>query len=62
MGGTAGPGTNLEQLFAAGYAACFRSAVIRVSCGRKLDVRVTRRGNIDVALTVGGATIERQAA
>jgi hypothetical protein len=25
-------------------------------------VRVTRRGNIDVALTVGGATIERQAA
>lgn len=27
MGGDAGPGTNPEQLFAAGYAACFHSAM-----------------------------------
>src|SRR5205823_13312910 len=26
MGGDGGPGTNPEQLFAAGYAACFHSA------------------------------------
>jgi osmotically inducible protein OsmC len=27
MGGSGGPGTNPEQLFAAGYAACFQSAL-----------------------------------
>src|SRR3712207_5044193 len=27
MGGDGGPGTNPEQLFAAGYAACFHSAM-----------------------------------
>jgi Ohr subfamily peroxiredoxin len=27
MGGEGGPGTNPEQLFAAGYAACFHSAM-----------------------------------
>ena len=27
MGGDDGPGTNPEQLFAAGYAACFHSAM-----------------------------------
>ena len=39
MGGAGGPGTNPEQLFAAGYAACFQSAVLRMASGRKLDVR-----------------------
>jgi osmotically inducible protein OsmC len=112
MGGTGGPGTNPEQLFAAGYAACFQSALLRFASGRKLDLsgsRVTARvgigplstgglglaaaldldapgisradavelmerahetcpysratrGNIDVTLTVGGTTLERQAA
>jgi Ohr subfamily peroxiredoxin len=38
MGGAGGPGTNPEQLFAAGYAACFQSALLRVASGRKLDV------------------------
>ena len=28
MGGTGGAGTNPEQLFAAGYAACFQSALM----------------------------------
>jgi len=31
MGGQAGPGTNPEQLFAAGYAACFESALRHVA-------------------------------
>ena len=112
MGGPGGPGTNPEQLFAAGYAACFQSALLRIAAGRGLDTsgsRVTARvgigplssggfglaaaldleapridradavelmsrahedcpysratrGNIDVTLTVGGTTFERQAA
>ena len=112
LGGTGGPGTNPEQLFAVGYAACFQSALLRTAAGRKLDLTGSRitarvgigplagggfglsaaldldapqidrglardlmtraheacpysratRGNIDVALTVGGTTLERQAA
>src|SRR5207245_4524605 len=37
MGGEGGPGTNPEQLFAVGYAACFQSALLSVARGRKLD-------------------------
>jgi osmotically inducible protein OsmC len=37
MGGSGGPGTNPEQLFAVGYAACFQSALLSVATGRKLD-------------------------
>src|SRR5437879_3791038 len=37
MGGAGGPGTNPEQLFAVGYAACFQSALLSVAQGRKLD-------------------------
>jgi lipoyl-dependent peroxiredoxin len=112
MGGSAGPGTNPEQLFATGWAACFQSALLRFAAGRELDLsdsRVTARvgigpvpsggfglvaaldldaprlthdvvvdlmnrahetcpysratrGNIEVTLTAGGTTIERQAA
>jgi lipoyl-dependent peroxiredoxin len=112
MGGPGGPGTNPEQLFAAGYAACFQSALLRIATGRKLDLTGSRitarvgigpvdgggfglaaaldldapqigreealelmrrahehcpysratRGNIEVALTVGGASLERHAA
>lgn len=42
MGGDGGPGTNPEQLFAAGYAACFQSALLGVARGRKLDVDRSR--------------------
>ena len=112
MGGKGGPGTNPEQLFAAGYAACFQSALIRIAFGRKLDLTGSRitsrvmigplrsggfglaasldldapqigrsegfdlmtraheacpysratRGNIEVTLTVGGASLEHAAA
>jgi Ohr subfamily peroxiredoxin len=37
MGGKGGDGTNPEQLFAAGYAACFHSAVKFVAMRQKLD-------------------------
>jgi Ohr subfamily peroxiredoxin len=112
MGGSGGLGTNPEQLFAAGYAACFQSALLRIAAGRRLDVTGSRitarvgigpvggggfglsvaldldapsigrdealelmarahemcpysratRGNIDVALTVGGVSLEQKAA
>jgi Ohr subfamily peroxiredoxin len=38
LGGDDGPGTNPEQLFATGYAACFHSALKAVARGRKVDV------------------------
>jgi lipoyl-dependent peroxiredoxin len=108
MGGHGGTGTNPEQLFAIGYAACFQSALLSVANGRKLDASDSRiasrvaigptghggmtlavsldlhaphlspaqaadlmarahdlcpysnatRGNIDVSLTVDGASLE----
>lgn len=38
LGGSGGAGTNPEQLFAAGYAACFHSALLLVA--RKAKVKV----------------------
>ncbi|KJE19443.1 peroxiredoxin, Ohr subfamily [Frankia torreyi] len=38
VGGDDGPGTNPEQLFATGYAACFHSALKAVARGKKVDV------------------------
>ena len=46
MGGTGEVGTNPEQLFAAGYAACFGSALDYLAHQRKIEtgeVRVTAR-------------------
>lgn len=37
MGGSGGSGTNPEQLFAAGYAACFQSALAVVAGKRDVD-------------------------
>jgi len=42
MGGPGGPGTNPEQLFAAGWAACFQSTLQRFASGRKLDLSDSR--------------------
>jgi osmotically inducible protein OsmC len=56
MGGPGGLGTNPEQLFAVGYAACFQSALLRIATGRKLDVtgsRITARIGIG-PLSSGG--------
>ena len=40
MGGTKGEGVNPEQLFAAGYAACFGSAIQHVYKVRRLSLPV----------------------
>ena len=37
MSGDDGPGTNPEQLFAVGYAACFQSALLAIAQGRSVD-------------------------
>src|SRR6266404_8227595 len=55
MGGAGGPGTNPEQLFAAGYAACFQSSMARVAAGWNIDLtgsRVTAR--VGIGPTRGG--------
>lgn len=56
MGGTGGPGTNPEQLFAAGYAACFQSSLLRFAAGRGLDLgeaRLTARVGIGLVPSGG---------
>jgi lipoyl-dependent peroxiredoxin len=37
MGGSGGQGTNPEQLFAAGYAACFQSALMQIASRQQVD-------------------------
>ena len=39
LGGPGGGATNPEQLFAAGYAACFENALLRVARERKAPIR-----------------------
>jgi osmotically inducible protein OsmC len=39
LGGPGGPGTNPEQLFAAGYAACFESAMRFIAGKQKLPLQ-----------------------
>lgn len=51
MGGEGGDGTNPEQLFACGYAACFHNAVRSVA--RKLKVDVTDSA-VSVTVTIAG--------
>jgi osmotically inducible protein OsmC len=50
LGGAGGPGTNPEQLFAAGYAACFLSAIRFVAAGRKLRITDEARVSADVGI------------
>jgi lipoyl-dependent peroxiredoxin len=38
LGGAGGPGTNPEQLFAVGYAACFIGALKAVAAGQKIKL------------------------
>jgi osmotically inducible protein OsmC len=58
LGGPGGPATNPEQLFAAGYAACFQSALLRVAAGQRLAIpgsKVTARVGIGPASEGGFA-------
>lgn len=51
MGGNGGQGTNPEQLFAAGYSACFLGALKAVARGEK--VKVPDDASIDASVSFG---------
>lgn len=50
MGGPGGDFTNPEQLFAAGYAACFDSALNHVARSQKMQLKDTR---VNAAVSIG---------
>ena len=50
LGGDDGAGTNPEQLFAAGYAACFDSALAFVAAQKKLTPGATQ---VDATVGIG---------
>jgi lipoyl-dependent peroxiredoxin len=55
MGGPGGPGTNPEQLFAAGYSACFHSAVLFVAGQQKLNTAdSTVTGHVSIGMNDKG--------
>ena len=51
LGGAGGPGTNPEQLFAAGYSACFLGALKFVA--GKAGVRIAEEANISAKVGIG---------
>jgi Ohr subfamily peroxiredoxin len=54
MGGPGGALPNPEELFAAGYAACFHSALKRVASNEKIDLTDTAI-TVDVGIGPNGA-------
>jgi Ohr subfamily peroxiredoxin len=55
LGGEGGPGTNPEQLFAVGCAACFHSGLLSVAQGRKLDASGSKvTAHVGIGPTGGG--------
>ena len=61
LGGSGGPGTNPEQLFAAGYAACFGSALGFIAKSQKVNtgpVSVTAKVSIGPVAGVFGLAVE----
>ena len=62
LGGAGGPGTNPEQLFAAGYSACFLSALKYVSGKEKValpaETNITGRVSIGQITTGFGIQVE----
>ena len=62
LGGAGGPGTNPEQLFAAGYSACFLSALKLVAGKQKIalpaDTRVT--GQVGIGPTETGFALQAE--
>ena len=51
LGGAGGPGNNPEQLFAAGYAACFIGAMKAVAASQKL--RVPNDASVKATVGIG---------
>lgn len=61
LGGSGAPGTNPEQLFAAGYAACFGSALGHVARAKKITtgpVTITAKVNIGPVGQAFGLAVE----
>ncbi|MFZ2987482.1 organic hydroperoxide resistance protein [Ideonella sp.] len=60
LGGAGGTGTNPEQLFAAGYSACFIGAMKAVAAGQKIalpaDVSIT--ADVGIGPITGGFGIQ----
>ncbi len=60
LGGAGGNGTNPEQLFAAGYSACFIGAMKAVAAGQKIklpdDVSIT--SDVGIGPITGGFGIQ----
>jgi lipoyl-dependent peroxiredoxin len=54
LGGDGGPGTNPEQLFAAGYSACFIGAMKAVAASRK--IRLPADVSIRAEVAIGPMT------
>jgi len=50
LGGAGGPGTNPEQMFAAGYSACFIGALKAVGAGQKIAVPADTSITADVGI------------
>ncbi len=55
MGGDGGPGTNPEQLFATGFAACFQNAMMSVARRKNLSV-----GDSIVTARIGIGPVENR--
>ena len=60
LGGAGGPGTNPEQLFAAGYAACFIGAMKAVAGGQKIKLPddVSIKADVGIGPITGGFGIQ----
>lgn len=60
LGGAGGPGTNPEQLFAAGYSACFLSALKFVAARERLTVpnEASVNGTVGIGAIANGFGIE----
>jgi lipoyl-dependent peroxiredoxin len=50
LGGDSGPGTNPEQLFAAGYSACFIGAMKAVAAKQKISLPAEVSNTAEVAI------------
>lgn len=53
MGGDGGEGTNPEQLFAAGYAACFANAILSAARKERLDASATEGLEVTAQVDIG---------
>jgi osmotically inducible protein OsmC len=65
LGGSGAPGTNPEQLFAAGYSACFGSAVTHVARAQRIrtgPVTITANVTLGPVGSVYGLQVELVAA